>query len=221
MTSLLKLMGLMAAFFASTFFVANTMGWLTIDQIESWLTQANTLNAVTVAAIVIALLFLDLFIAVPTLSIMLLGGYFAGATVGGLAAFTGTLLAGIGGYVLSAIYGDKLVNVVVRDEEKRHALRAQFCRHGVMMILLSRAMPILPEVTACMSGISRMKFSTFLVAWCTVNLPYTFIAAYAGSISTLENPKPAILTAIGFTVFFWLGWGMLKRFSLKTPLKAD
>lgn len=221
MTSLLKLMGLMAAFFASTFFVVNTMGWLTLDHIESWLTHANTLNALTVAAIVIALLFLDLFIAVPTLSIMLLGGYFAGAMVGGIAAFTGTLLAGVGGYVLSTLFGGKLVNVVVRDEEKRDALRTLFCRHGVVMILLSRAMPILPEVTACMSGISRMKFMTFLLAWCAVNLPYTFIAAYAGSISTLENPKPAILTAIGFTLFFWLGWGTLKRFSLKTPLKAD
>ncbi|CZF79229.1 SNARE associated Golgi protein [Grimontia celer] len=221
MSSLFKLMGIMALFFASTFIAVNAMGWLTVDQIQLWFEQAQSLSALTVAIIVVSLLFLDLFIAVPTLSIMILGGYFAGAYVGALAAFTGTLLAGIAGYVLSAKFGDKLVNVVVKDEKQRAELRGHFRQHGVLMILLSRAMPILPEVTACMSGISRMKFTTFLLAWCTVNLPYTFIAAYAGSISSLENPKPAILTAIALSVFFWIGWGLLRRFSLKRPIRAD
>ncbi|GAK87537.1 UPF0043 inner membrane protein YdjZ [Vibrio ponticus] len=214
MAPLFKLMGIMALCFASTFILANAMGWLTLEQIEVWLTQANTLSITTVALVVIVLLFLDLFVAVPTLSIMMLGGYFAGLYVGGLAAFSGTLLAGVGGYVLSYLFGDKIVNVVVKDAQQRQDLREKFNRHGVLMILLSRAMPILPEVTACMSGISRMSFAKFMLAWCTVNLPYSFIAAYAGSISSLENPKPAIITAISLTVFFWLGWGLLERYAL-------
>ncbi|WP_114766678.1 TVP38/TMEM64 family protein [Vibrio rhodolitus] len=214
MAPLFKLMGIMALCFASTFILANAMGWLTLEQIEVWLTQANTLSITTVALVVIVLLFLDLFVAVPTLSIMMLGGYFAGVYVGGLAAFSGTLLAGVGGYVLSYLFGDKIVNVVVKDAQQRQDLREKFNRHGVLMILLSRAMPILPEVTACMSGISRMSFAKFMLAWCTVNLPYSFIAAYAGSISSLENPIPAIITAISLTVFFWLGWGLLDRFAL-------
>ncbi|PKF48884.1 TVP38/TMEM64 family protein [Enterovibrio nigricans] len=221
MTSLLKLMGVMALFFASTFIVANAMGWLSLEQIELWLAQAQSLSAVTVVVAVVFLLFLDLFIAVPTLSIMMLGGYFVGAQLGWLAAFSGTFLAGVCGYGLSALYGEKLVNLVVKDDAKRQELRAQFRRHGILMILLSRAMPILPEVTACMSGISRMRFLTFLLAWCAVNLPYTFTAAYAGSISTLENPMPAILTATALTVFFWIGWGLLKHFLLKTPVSAQ
>ncbi|WP_194435737.1 TVP38/TMEM64 family protein [Vibrio fluminensis] len=215
MAPLLKLMGIMALCFASTFILANAMGWLTLDQIEVWLTEANTLSIGTVALVVVFLLFLDLFIAVPTLSIMMLGGYFAGVYIGGLAAFTGTLLAGAGGYILSDLFGEKIVNIVVKDVQQRKELREKFNRHGVLMILLSRAMPILPEVTACMSGISRMSFIKFMLAWCTVNLPYSFIAAYAGSISSLENPTPAIITAISLTVFFWLGWGLLDRYALK------
>jgi len=74
------------------------------------------------------------------------------------------------------------------------------------MILLSRAMPILPEVTACLAGMTKMKFSKFILAWLISTIPYVLIISYAGSASSIENPKPAIYTAIGISVTLWSGW---------------
>ena len=57
-----------------------------------------------------------------------------------------------------------------------------FNRHGFVMILLSWALPILPEATACLSGFTRMPFWRFLLAWVLGAYPYVTIAAYAGSV---------------------------------------
>lgn len=51
----------------------------------------------------------------------------------------------------------------------------------------------------------------FIMAWLISSVPYVLIATYAGSISTLDNPKPAIITAISLTSIMWLAWYILKR----------
>lgn len=40
-----------------------------------------------------------------------------------------------------------------------------FQKYGFVMILMSRAAPILPEVSACLAGMTRMRIRTFFVAW--------------------------------------------------------
>ncbi|GLX77734.1 hypothetical protein tinsulaeT_10740 [Thalassotalea insulae] len=211
MKALIKLMLILALFFASTFIVIKLTGVISVDKIETWLSLAKEINLFYVALVVTALLFADLFIAVPTLTVMILSGYFLGHFYGAIASITGVMLAGICGYVASYLYGEKLEKLIVKNLEERKALRAQFEQYGVFMILLSRAMPILPEVTACMSGITRMNFGKFLIAWICSSVPYAIIATYAGSISTLDNPKPAIITAIGLTTIFWSGWFIFRK----------
>ena len=90
---------------------------------------------------------------------------------------------------------------------------ADFERYGFTMILLSRVLPILPEVSACMSGISKMKFSQFFLAWTLNTIPYGLIAAYSGSISSINNPKPAIYAAIAMYAVLWSGWFLFKKYS--------
>ncbi|KJY81284.1 hypothetical protein TW74_00640 [Vibrio nigripulchritudo] len=60
-----------------------------------------------------------------------------------------------------------------------------------------------------------MKFSRFIVAWSISTIPYCLIAVYSGSISSLDDPKPAIITAVLMTSGLWLGWYMFRRFKLK------
>ena len=121
------------------------------------------------------------------------------------------LLAGLTGYGLSRRYGNSLVNFLIRDEEKRNEAVDMFRTHGAVVILLSRAMPLLPEASACMAGMTRMPFVKFLLAWVVSTGPYAAIASYAGSVSTIENPLPAILAVIGLTGLFWLGGFVIKR----------
>ncbi len=211
MKPLLKIMLIIAVFFATTFLLIKFTGVLTVEQIEGWLTQAKELSPIYVGTIVALLLFADLFIAVPTLTVVILSGYFLGYTYGAISALIGMSLAGVCGYILSHYYGEAILGFLVKDESKRNEAIHAFQQHGFIMILLSRAMPILPEVTACLSGMTRMAFSKFLLAWLISSIPYILIATYAGSISSIENPKPAIFTAIGISTLLWVSWFVYHR----------
>ena len=206
----------LALLFACTFLIANVTGFLNIETIELLLLNAQSISPWYMACIVIALLFADLFIAVPTLTITVLSGFFLGSIIGFLASIIGMYLAGLGGYLLSSLYGKRFMIFVIKSRSDRLSLKESFSSHGFMMILLSRAAPILPEVTACMAGLTKMSMFKFLLAWSISSVPYAFIASYAGSISSIENPMPAIITAIGLTLFFWIGWFIFKKHPLKS-----
>ncbi len=213
MKALLKIMLTLALVFASTFIILKSTGLITVEKIQVWLEMAKNANPVYVAFIICSLLFADLFIAVPTLTVMILGGYFLGPVYGAIAAITGLFFAGTCGYGLSAKYGDKLMNFLIKDQYKRDDAIRTFQNHGAIVILLSRAVPILPEVSACMAGMTRMPLAKFLMLWLISTIPYAIIASYAGAISTLENPKPAVITAISLTAFFWAGWLVFRKFN--------
>ncbi|WP_080760241.1 TVP38/TMEM64 family protein [Pseudoalteromonas luteoviolacea] len=221
MKSLLKIMLILFCFFASTFIAIKISGLLSIDDIKTWLTVAGELNGYLVALIVVGLLFLDLFIAVPTLTLIIFGGYFLGPYAGGISAMIGLLLAGVTGYVISYKYGNMLFDKLVKDPTERPNAIALFQQRGPVVILLSRASPILPEISACMAGMTKMPFKQFIGCWITSTVPYACIAAYAGSISTLENPKPAIYTAIGLTGFFWACWWIFNKQVSRTKAEGS
>ncbi|VAW97413.1 hypothetical protein MNBD_GAMMA21-2509 [hydrothermal vent metagenome] len=215
MRPLLNVFLIVATVFASTFLLIKFTGLLTIEQIEGWLTQAKESSPIYVGAIVALLLFSDLFIAIPTLTVAILAGYFLGHTYGALASLTGIVLAGISGYVISRYYGGAILGFLLKDESKRNDAINTFQKHGFVMILLSRAMPILPEATGCLSGMTHMPFNKFFAAWLISSVPYILIATYAGSISSVENPMPAIFTAIGLSVFLWIAWFFYHRANKK------
>lgn len=211
MKPLLKVMMVLALAFASTFLLLTLTGVLTLEKIQGWLEAARSVNPWLLAALVVALLFSDIVIAVPTLSVMMLSGYFLGALTGTLASFTGLLLAGSAGYWASKRYGNILLFRLVQDPQQRSEAINTFQRHGPVVILLSRALPMLPEVSACLAGLTGMKFLRFLGLWIISILPYSALANYSGSVSSLQNPMPAIYTAIGLFGFFWGSWFLFHR----------
>ncbi len=218
MKPLFKIMAILAIAFALTFIVIKVTGLLTLEEIRFWLESAKSINTQVIVVVVVLLLFADLFIAIPTLSAIILSGHFLGYYHGAIAALIGTTLAGLSGYAISYRYGEKLEKLVVKSGKERTELRRSFKQYGVFMILFARAMPILPEVTACMSGINKMKLLKFISAWLVGSVPYVLIASYAGSISTLENPKPAITAAILMTTAIWSAWFIFKFIHKKRRL---
>jgi len=206
MKSLFKVMGIVACIFASTFLLVRYTGLITVGGVENWLTLAKHSERYYLVAIVITLLVADVFIAVPTLTVIILSGYFLGPVFGVFVSLTGLILAATTGYFLSAKYGDKILCLIVKQQDKKDEVTASFQKYGMVMILLSRAMPILPEVCACMAGITKMPFFKFLSYWLISIVPYTIIATYAGSVSSMSDPKPAIFAMIGLTSFLWFAW---------------
>ena len=213
MKSLIKVMLVLAVFFASTFLIINLTGLISVEKIETWLVIAKSVDITVIMFIVIALLLADLFIAVPTLSVMILAGYFLGPQLGALISIVGLSLAGVSGYIISWRFGDKLVKHLIKSHDAQVDMRTSFNKHGTGIILLSRALPILPEVSACMAGMTKMPFNRFLLFWTLSTVPYAIIATYSGSVSSLQNPKPAILTAVGLTSMLWLGWLVYSKVS--------
>lgn len=216
MKTLLKVMLTIAAIFASTFILGRVLGILTEDNVREWLELASTLSMLTVAAVVIGLLAIDLFVAVPTLTIVIVGSYFLGFEWGFAAAMAGSALAAFGGYAICGRWGEGALSRVIRDEEQRRDMRAAFTAHGPGMIMLSRAAPILPEVTACMAGMTKMPLARFAMFWVIGTLPYMGIAAYAGSVSTLDDPRPAIFAALGLYAVMWAGWFVYRKWWMKS-----
>lgn len=206
MAILIKLFLIITVFFASSFIVIKSTGILTLDDIRHWFELAQSVSPAYIGLIVALLLLADLFIAVPTLTVCLLSGYFLGFSYGASFNIAGVALAGVCGYLISMSAGRKLLDRMVQDTQQLKQMEQTFDKYGFVMILLSRAMPILPETTACLAGFTRMKPLKFFTAWAISSIPYAMIAAYAGSISTIDNPKPAILTAIGLSLFFWSSW---------------
>lgn len=211
MKPLIKIMLPLGLFFTAIMVILKLTGLLTIDKIKLWMEAAQNISPIYVAAIVITLLFADLVMAVPSLTITILAGFFLGPIAGTSAAVSGMMLAGISGYGLSRYKGEVLVRFLIKEEAEREKAKQAFLDHGVIIILLSRAAPVIPEVSACMAGLTRMPFSRFLGAWCLSSIPYAAIAAYAGSISSLANPMPAILAAIFLSGMSWLGWAIFTK----------
>ena len=218
MKPLLRIILLLAVIFASTFVIIRLSGVLTEDDIKAWLEAATNINPWYVALAVVLILAIDIFIAVPTLTTCILSGYFLGFIWGGLAASIGLLSAGLIGYWLSRALGEKVLKIIICSSEKREEAKETFGQYGLAMIMLSRSSPIFSEVCACMAGMVKMKFTKFFLAWSINSIPYALIAAYSGSISSFENPKPAIYTMIGLYMVLWLFWFLYKKIKSKPQI---
>ncbi|MGJ8629384.1 MAG: TVP38/TMEM64 family protein [Sulfitobacter sp.] len=211
MKPLIKVMLILGCLFALTFVIGRLLGILTIENVRNWLELAGQVDTTVVAASVILLLFADLFIAVPTLTITILAGYFLGFPSGALTAFAGMSLAAGSGYWISRVWGQSGIAILVKDPQEKAALTASFEISGPVMIMLSRAVPIVTEVTACMAGATQMPFARYCIFFAVGTVPYVMIAAYAGSISSVEYPKPAIFAVLALNVVLWISWAVFNR----------
>ena len=211
MKPLLKVMLILGSIFAMTFIAGRVFGILTVENVKAWLELAASIDPLWLASTVILLLFIDLFVAVPTLTITILAGFFLGFPLGAAAALAGMSAAAFAGYAISRVWGDRPIAILVRDDHERQDMAHTFQQNGPVMIVLSRAVPILPEVTACMAGATKMAFGRYLIFFGISTIPYVLIASYAGSISSVESPQPAILAVLFLYATLWTGWYFFQR----------
>ena len=212
MFPLLKVVLTLGAFFTSTFVIAKLTGVFDFEQIRAGFEGMRETGVPWwVGPAVAGVLFADLFIAVPTLELSIFAGHLLGFVEAFASTLAGTTAAGLAGFALSRWKGEHVVRLILRDPREREDMRDTFRRYGVVMIFLSRAMPVLPEVSACMAGVTGMPLRRFVLAWLTVNVPYMALASYAGSVSSFDNPYPAIAAFVGLSVVFWGAWMVFRR----------
>ncbi len=206
MKALIKFVILLGAFFTFTLVAFKLLGILSTDDIKSWLEAAMNLSTWVVGLIIIALMLIDLFIAIPTLSLTILSGFFLGVELGVLYSSIGMIGSGTMGYIISRFHGEKLLNFVTKDEKQKNEMTRIFSLFGPFSLMLCRAAPMLPEVTSCLAGVTKMPYWKYLLFYSIGTLPYALIAAYSGSISTVNDPEPAIYTFISIFAGLTLVW---------------
>lgn len=211
MKLLIKSIIILFLFFTSMLLIMKFTGLLTIEDIKSIFTNLKTQPSYMIGSLVILLLFIDLFIAIPTMTVILLAGYFLGFQLALLYTSIGLLGASLTGYTLSIFYGERIINKLSNDQKQINQMKQLFNTHGMILIMLSRAVPLLPEISACLAGTCHMNLKKYLLAWTIGTIPYICIMTYAGSISSIDNPKPALIAAIGITVLFSIGWFIFKK----------
>jgi uncharacterized membrane protein YdjX (TVP38/TMEM64 family) len=174
---------------------------------EQWLTLEGTVATVRSWGAwgwlgVIALLVGDLFLPIPATPVMSAAGYLYGWFAGGLLAATGSFVAGTTAYLLCRGFGHSVAERIVgpEDLEKGHAL---FVRRGAWLVALSRALPVLPEVIACLAGLTEMPRRTFFVSLACGSLPLGFVYAGIGAAG-VERPVLALGLSAGIPVGLWL-----------------
>jgi uncharacterized membrane protein YdjX (TVP38/TMEM64 family) len=211
MKDLIKIALVLAAAFASTFVIINGLGLITEEGVSEFLQQARLINPWWLAALVIGLLWVDLLIAVPTMTTILFAGFLMGPVYGGLASAVGLMVLGVTGYGMGCRIGRPVLTRLFKDEKRLPEIESAFARNDLLLLFVCQAMPILPELSCVLAGIARMRFSRFLFGYAVGVVPFAFIVAYAGSISTLSNPGPALYTAIGISLSLLAAWKLLSK----------
>lgn len=204
-------MAIFIAIFLTIFFVIKLFGLFGIEEIKIWFEAFKSQPSYLLGGLVIILLFIDLFLSIPTMATVLLSGYFLGFWVGLLSALLGLALASFTGYFLSRRYGERGLSLITKDKREIREMQESFERHGMSMIILSRAVPMLPEISSALAGLTQMPLKNFLMAWLISSLPYSIILSYAGSVSDIENPKPAIIAIGSFTFLLWVSWAIFLK----------
>jgi len=213
MKSLIKLYLIIIGVFALIFALVNLTGLLSVADIKAYLEQIQQANPYKIALIVAVLLASDVFLSVPTILIVTYAGHILGFELGLAASTVGMLISGSIAYILCRLSGNKMLRLLIKDKKQIDEVNSIFHRMGFGMLIIARALPMLPEATCCLSGMMKFNFIKFLSYYLLGTLPYAVVLTYLGSISSADNPYPAFV-GIGIVyVILYLLWFFKLRHS--------
>jgi uncharacterized membrane protein YdjX (TVP38/TMEM64 family) len=155
-------------------------------------------------------------ILLPATAVMAALGFIYGPVVGGLIATLGSFLSGALAYLLCLWLGRPAALRVLGPEDLADGERL-FARVGGWLVVLSRWLPVFPEVIACMAGLSRMPPLSFFIALACGSAPLGFAFAVIGHAGA-AYPIMAIALSAGLPPLLWLAVQPYLRARRPTPL---
>ncbi len=167
----------------------NTVVWL--QSAGSWAWAAG-----------IGLLLVDLFLPILGTVVMSALGLVYGWFWGGVLSAIGSIGAGLLAYGLARKLGRRAAVFLTGEKGLDEGGRLFQGETGGWLVALSRWMPVLPEVVACLAGISKMPFWRFSAALCVGSLPMGFVFAWIGD-SGNENPVFALILSACLPPVIW------------------
>jgi uncharacterized membrane protein YdjX (TVP38/TMEM64 family) len=157
----------------------------------------------------IALLVADIVLPIPSTVVMSAVGWMYGWWWGGLICTAGSMLSGIVAYVMCRILGRPAAKWIAGEDGLARG-EELFAKGGGWLVALSRWTPVLPEAVACLAGIVRMPWRTFILALTCGSLPLGFAFAAIGQVGQ-DSPALALLLSGALPVLLWLIAGRLLK----------
>ena len=149
----------------------------------------------------------DLVFPVPTPAVMAALGLIYGPVIGGAIASAGSFCAATAGYGVCRAIGPRAASWIAGENEIRR-VTGFFERFGLWAIAFSRWLPAIPELLACLAGLTRMSFARFTIGNSIGSMAVGFAYAYFGSRGE-DSPgaalaAAAILPYLALPIFFAL-----------------
>lgn len=135
--------------------------WIDLDALTrpaGWQTEMS----VVVAAASVALLAGDVLLPVPSSLVLIGNGAVFGAAVGSMVSVTGLVAGAWLGYAIGTLGGPAARRVL--GEHDTRWLGWFAAHHGPWAVAATRAVPIAAELTAMLSGATRMRPAVFTAA---------------------------------------------------------
>ena len=160
-------------------------------------------------ALGLMLLISDLILPIPGTIVMSALGLVYGPVIGGALAALGSFLSGALGYTLCRLLGP-LAALRILGEKDLARGEELFSNVGGWLVVLSRWLPLFPEVIACMAGLVGMRAIAFYTALACGSIPLGFAFAAVGHAGT-ENPITAVTLSALVPPVLWLAVRTLFR----------
>ncbi|MCK4342300.1 MAG: VTT domain-containing protein [Phycisphaerae bacterium] len=147
------------------------------------------------------LIIADLVLPIPATAVMAALGITYGLVVGGLLSGSASFIAGAIAYAATRMMGPRAAEFLVGRKDLRRATTF-FERSGGYAVAMSRPLPLLPEVVACLAGLARMPARAFFLALACGSLPSGFVYAGVGALA-VDRPLIALALGVIIPVLFW------------------
>lgn len=186
--------------FTSTFTQDGSVAWL--SRYGSWAWAAG-----------IVLLASDLVLPLPATIIMSALGYLYGTLAGGLISAAGSFVSGSLGYWLCRLAGENAaLRILGRKDYDRAKRMSQHL--GGWLVVLSRWLPVFPEVIACIAGLTRMRAGYFHLALACGSLPLGFTYAWIGHTGVAQPLLAIVFSACVPPLIWFLVHRAIRRWQL-------
>ncbi|GLZ29936.1 hypothetical protein Lesp02_21260 [Lentzea sp. NBRC 105346] len=175
---------------------------------EGVVQQVRAVDPVTTAAVIFALLVVDVLLPVPSTPLIVLAGTALGVPAGVALAVAGSMGSSAAAYALGRFARPWLVRRVISLEEMRDMGR-WWNTYGGWLYAVARGVPMMAETVGVSAGISHTPFSRFF--WLTLLGTVPICVAYVVAGSYAETVEEIVMiSAVGFLAMVGVGY-MLRR----------
>ena len=166
--------------------------------------------------IFIAIVILEVILApIPALALYIAGGALFGAFLGGILTLIGNVIGASIAFGLARRFGREFVERKV-DVNLRKRFDRFSQKYGIFALFLLRVNPFTSsDLFSYLSGLTNMKFKTFLIGTTLGLAPMIFAHTYFGEIFVNNNPvlySVLLWISLAYLVIFvYLIWASLKK----------